>query len=98
MECRSATASATLIQMGRATPAYLAPIISPNGPLTDLNGNVIQDPAGHVGFPGFDGMSAAVSLSYVAAMQEHGVPVTYSYISDAHDTHPSGPAYGPGQA
>src|SRR6266496_680410 len=77
---------------------YVAPIISPNGPLTDLNGNVIQDPAGHVGFPGFDGMSAAVSLSYVAAMQEHGVPVTYAYISDAHDKHPSGPAFGPGSA
>jgi hypothetical protein len=77
---------------------YVAPIISPNGPLTDLNGNVIQDTTGHVGFPGFDGMSAAVSLSYVAAMQEHGVPVTYAYISDAHDAHPNGPAYGPGQA
>jgi hypothetical protein len=43
-------------------------------------------------------MSASVSLSYVAAMQEHGVPVTYAYISDAHDMHPSGPAFGPGQA
>jgi hypothetical protein len=74
------------------------PHISPSGPLTDLNGNVIKDPAGNVGFPGFDGMPAAVSLSYVAAMQEHGVPVTYAYISDAHDAHPSGPAYGPGQA
>src|SRR6266700_2319786 len=77
---------------------YVAPIISPNGPLKDLNGNVIQDTSGHIGFPGFDGMSAAVSLSYVAAMQEHGVPVTYAYISDAHDKHPIGPAYGPGQA
>jgi hypothetical protein len=77
---------------------YVAPQISPNGPLTDLNGNVIQDPQGHVGFPGFDGMAATVSLGYVAAMQEHGVPVTYAYISDAHDKHPSGPAYGPGQA
>ncbi len=67
-------------------------------PLTDLNGNVIQDPAGHIGFPGFDGMTAAVSLSYVAAMQEHGVPVTTAYISDAHDNHPTGPAFGPGQA
>jgi hypothetical protein len=76
---------------------YVAPQISPNGPMTDLNGNVIQDPQGHVGFPGFDGMSASVSLSYVAAMQEHGVPITYAYISDAHDKHPSGPAYGPGQ-
>src|SRR6202011_33999 len=31
-------------------------------------------------------------------MQEHGVPITYAYISDAHDNHPSGPAYGPGSA
>jgi arylsulfatase A-like enzyme len=43
-------------------------------------------------------MEAAVSLSYVAAMQEHGIPVTYAYISDAHDAHPNGPSYGPGQA
>jgi hypothetical protein len=77
---------------------YVAPQISPSGPLTDLNGNVIQDPQGHIGFPGFDGMFASVSLAYVAAMQEHGVPVTYAYISDAHDAHPEGPAYGPGQA
>jgi hypothetical protein len=78
---------------------YVAPQISPNGPLTDLNGNVIQDGSGNVGFPGFDGMSAAVSLSYVAAMQEHNVPVTYAYVSDAHDNHaPNGNAYGPGQA
>jgi len=77
---------------------YVAPQISPNLPMTDLNGNVIQDPKGHIGFPGFDGMAATVSLAYVAAMQEHGVPVTYAYISDAHDNHPSGPAFGPGSA
>jgi hypothetical protein len=77
---------------------YVATQISPNGPLMDLNGNVIQDPNGNIGFPGFDGMSAAVSLGYVAAMQEHGVPITYAYISDAHDAHPNGPAFGPGQA
>jgi hypothetical protein len=62
------------------------------GPINDLNGKLIA------GFPGFDGMSAAVSLGYVAAMQEHDVPVTYAYISDAHDAHPNGPAFGPGQA
>lgn len=77
---------------------YAAPQLSPNGPLTDLNGNVIQDANGHIGFPGADGMSAAVSLGYVAAMQEHGVPITFAYISDAHDKHPFGPAYGPGEA
>jgi hypothetical protein len=76
----------------------VAPQISPGGPLTDLDGNVISDVGGHVGFPGFDGMAAKVSLAYVAAMQEHGIPVTYAYISDAHDAHPSGPALGPGQA
>jgi len=77
---------------------YVAPQISPSGPLTDLSGSVIQDPKGHIGFPGFDGMAATVSLSYVAAMQEQGVPVTYAYISDAHDMHPNGPAFGPGSA
>ena len=80
---------------------YVAPVISPpNGPVTDLNGNVIEDTANppHIGFPGFDGMSAAVSLGYVAAMQEHGVPVTYAYISDAHDNHTLATAYGPGEA
>jgi hypothetical protein len=78
---------------------YVNPQINPNGPLTDLDGNVIQDATGHVGFPGFDGMEATVSLSYVAAMQEHGVPVTYAYISDAHDGHGTAGnihfAYGP---
>ena len=77
---------------------YVDAELDPNGPLTDLDGNVIQDATGHIGFPGFDGMSATVTLSYVAAMQEHGVPVTFAYISDAHDKHPSGPAYGPGEA
>lgn len=56
-------------------------------PLTDLLGQPITDPFGQPGFPGFDGMSAAVSLAYVAAMAEHGIPVIYAYISDAHDFH-----------
>ncbi len=76
---------------------YVAPVISPNGPMKDLYGKIIKSPQGYDGFPGFDGMEANVSLSYVAAMQEHGVPVTYAYISDAHDAHPNGPAYGPGE-
>ena len=74
----------------------------PAVPLTDLLGNPIVDPFGQPGFPGFDGMSAAVSLAYVAAMQEQGIPITYAYVSDAHDFHGvSGNAhlaYGPGQA
>jgi hypothetical protein len=61
---------------------YVAPQISPSGPLTDLDGNVIKDSSNNVGFPGFGGISASQSLGYTAAMLEHGVPVTYSYISD----------------
>jgi hypothetical protein len=81
---------------------YVNPVIHPGGPMTDLNGNVIQDAAGHVGFPGFDGMEATVSLSWVAQMQEAGIPVTYAYISDAHDGHGNAGnihfAYAPGEA
>jgi hypothetical protein len=81
---------------------YVDPVIQPSGPMTDLNGNVIQDQNGHVGFPGFDGMEATVSLSWVAQMQEAGVPITYAYISDAHDNHGTSGnihvAYGPGEA
>jgi hypothetical protein len=81
---------------------YVNPVIKPSGPMTDLNDNVIQDASGHVGFPGFDGMEATVTLSWVAQMQEAGIPVTYAYISDAHDGHGNAGnihfAYGPGEA
>ena len=81
---------------------YVNPVIKPSGPMTDLSGNVIQDATGHIGFPGFDGMEATVSLSYVAQMQEAGIPITYAYISDAHDGHGTAGnihfAYGPGEA
>ena len=77
---------------------YTDPLISPGGPVTDLDGNVVKDARGNPGFPGFDSMSASTSLGFVADMQEHGVPVTTAYISDAHDRHPSGPAFGPGEA
>ena len=81
---------------------YVDPVIKPSGPMTDLNGHTIADQNGHVGFPGFDGMEATVSLSWVAQMQEAGIPITYAYVSDAHDGHGvSGNkhiAYGPGEA
>jgi hypothetical protein len=71
-------------------------------PLTDMLGNPITDASGNPGFPGFDGMEAAVSLRYAASMVEKGIPVVYAYISDAHDFHGvSGNqhvAMGPGQA
>ena len=81
---------------------YVNPVIKPSGLMTDLDGNVIQDASGHIGFPGFDGMEATVSLSWVAQMQEAGIPITYAYISDAHDGHGTAGsihyAYGPGEA
>lgn len=81
---------------------YVNPVIKASGPMTDLDGNVIQDANSHVGFPGFDGMEATVSLAWVAQMQEAGIPITYAYISDAHDGHGTAGnihfAYGPGEA
>ncbi|TMD50145.1 MAG: hypothetical protein E6I86_01885 [Chloroflexi bacterium] len=54
---------------------YVAPQISATLPILDLDGNVIANAAPdgtlYPGFPGFNGTSAAVSLSYVASMQEH---------------------------
>ena len=66
--------------------------------VNDVNGNPITDPTGNPGFPGFDGMSAANTLGYVAQMQESGIPITYAYISDVHDNHNGSGAYGPGEA
>ena len=64
------------------------PVYDSAGNLVDLNGKEIDGaflPPGDAGFPGFGGISAAQSLAYVADMQETGVPVTYAYISDAHE-------------
>jgi hypothetical protein len=67
-------------------------------PVIDLLGNPITDSAGNPGFPGFGVITAAQTLAYIASMQEHGIPVTFAYISDEHDNHaPGGTAYGPGQ-
>jgi len=52
-----------------------------------LDGTPITDQFNQPGFPGFDGLFASTTLSYVAQMQEAGIPVTYGYISDAHDQH-----------
>src|SRR5207253_2346047 len=64
----------------------------------DTAGAPITDPAGNPGFPGFDAMFAKVSLGYVAQMQEAGVPITFAYISDAHDNHTLFRASGPGES
>ena len=85
---------------------YVDPAIANgNTCVEDTSGQPITDPLGNCGFPGFDGMFAKNTLGYVAAMQESGVPVTYGYISDAHDLHVPvlardsylGTAMGPGE-
>jgi hypothetical protein len=88
---------------------YVDPAItkSPSQPagtpyVNDTNGQPITDQFGQPGFPGFDGVFAKRTLGYVAQMQESGVPITFAYISDAHDAHGVAGeihrAYGPGEA
>jgi hypothetical protein len=76
----------------------VAPVLSPAASLADLNGKPIADTKGRPGFPGFDAISASQSLAYVAAMQEHGVPITFAYISDPHHARSGSADYGPGEA
>jgi hypothetical protein len=67
---------------------YVNPAITAGSPmLNKLNGQPITDQFDQPGFPGFDGLFATTTLSYVAQMQEAGIPVTFGYISDAHDQH-----------
>jgi hypothetical protein len=67
---------------------YVNPAINSGSAVVNkLNGQPITDQFGQPGFPGFDGLFATTTLSYVAQMQEAGVPVTFGYISDAHDQH-----------
>lgn len=79
---------------------YVNPAIANGSPaVNDVYGTTpVTDSFGQPGFPGFDGMSAANTLGYVAQMQEAGIRVTYAYISDVHDNHAGGGAYGPGEA
>ena len=76
--------------------ANVQPQISPQGPVDDLDGDVIADSHGNVGFPGFS-PSASQSLGYLATMLEAGIPVVYGYIADAHDNHAAGGTFGPGE-
>ncbi|MBA3842430.1 MAG: hypothetical protein H0X39_07385 [Actinobacteria bacterium] len=78
---------------------YVNPAITGGRPCVKAtDGNDITDPSGNCGFPGFDGALAKNTLGMVAQMQENGVPVTFAYISDAHDNHTLTRASGPGEA
>jgi hypothetical protein len=57
--------------------------------VNNTEGAPVTDPFGQPGFPGFDGAFAKNTLGYLAQMQEAGIPVTWGYISDAHDNHTS---------
>ncbi|HEY2306024.1 MAG TPA: hypothetical protein VGI05_09110 [Streptosporangiaceae bacterium] len=77
---------------------FIQPVISPGGPVRNLDGQVIKDSSGDIGFPGYDGMTGANSLAYTLDMQLHGVPVTFTYLSDLHDNFNGSGPFGPGQA
>jgi DUF971 family protein len=86
---------------------YVNPAINAGAPCVPAtDGTAITDAAGNCGFPGFDGAFAKNTLGEVAQMQEAGVPVTFAYISDAHDCHVADPvadtyrssAQGPGES
>jgi hypothetical protein len=69
-----------------------------HGLIKDLDGNVIVNPDSKLpGFPGFS-PSASQSLGYIVAMQEAGIPVTFAYITDLHDSQTSDTSFGPGEA
>jgi hypothetical protein len=77
---------------------YVNPAITGgNGCVQATDGSNITGTTG-CGFPGFDGALAKNTLGEVEQMQENGVPVTFAYISDAHDNHVLGRASGPGEA
>jgi hypothetical protein len=80
---------------------YVNPAIGGHGTndqcISATDGSDITDQFNQCGFPGFDGALAKNTLGEVEAMQLHGVPVTFAYISDAHDNHVTGTAMGPGE-
>jgi hypothetical protein len=62
------------------------PVLDSAGNLTDLFGNEMDGQYVHTaGFPGYGPITAAQSLAYTADLQEAGVPVTYTYVSDLHE-------------
>ena len=77
---------------------YIDPLLSPKGPVKNLNGQVINDGNGNIGFPGYGGMTGTNALAYTLDMQTHGVPVTYTYLTDLHDSLATGAGLGPGTA
>jgi hypothetical protein len=77
---------------------FVQPVISPSGPVKTLDGQVIKDSSGNIGFPGYDGMQGTNALAYTLDMQTHGVAVTSTYLTDLHDSWTTGAGLGSGSA
>jgi hypothetical protein len=76
---------------------FLNPALAGDAKPTNLDGQVIKDSSGRIGFPGYDSMQPVNALAYTLDMQERGVPVTYTYLTDAHDNASTGNGMGPGE-
>ena len=76
-------------QLGAGTPNLThdgVPVTDAKGNLTDEFGNEIDGAylTDYPGFPGYDSINAAQSLSYAADMLENGAQVTNIYVADLH--------------
>jgi hypothetical protein len=72
-----------------AAPGASCQTVMGRSAVNATDGQPVTDPFGQPGFPGFDGALAKNTLGYMAQMQEAGIPITWGYISDAHDNHTS---------
>jgi hypothetical protein len=72
-----------------AVPGASCSTVMGQAAVNNTEGQPVTDPFGQPGFPGFDGAYAKNTLGYLAQMQEAGIPITWGYISDAHDNHTS---------
>lgn len=82
---------------------YVAPAITGGQPtVTNFDGQPITGPSDNPGspqipgFPGYNNLQPVNSLAYTLAMQKAGIPVTFTYISSAHES-ASGTQFGPGE-
>jgi hypothetical protein len=76
---------------------YIAPLLTGQRTVTNLAGQPITDSNGNPGFPGYDSLQPVNSLAYTLALQEDGVPVTFTYVSSTHEA-ADGTQFGPGDA
>jgi hypothetical protein len=82
---------------------YVAPAITGGAStVTNFDGQPIEGPADPPnpavipGFPGYNSLQPTNALAYTLAMQEAGIPVTFTYVSSTHEA-ADGTQYGPGQ-